>query len=165
MSIFFQRWHILTNCVLALTSNYSIKNEYTVQCFEHSLTNECPKHNIVHHVIYSWIKFSIKQSFGLRWRGQTWSMHPRLTVKLKKSQSILIINQNMTYSNIADLMQSSMLFCCTETNNILRAVSSSEDSVFSMRTFTWSWCLPVSVVWRSAYSPTLSGPEYSLVQD
>ena len=48
-------------------------------------------------------------------------------------------------------MQSSILFCCTETNNILRAVSSREDAVFSIRTFTWSWCLPVSRLCRSSY--------------
>ena len=53
-----------------------------------------------------------------------------------------------TYNSIAYWMQSSRLFCCTETNNILRAVSSSEDAVFSMRTFTWSWWLPISL-WRS----------------
>ena len=56
--------------------------------------------------------------------------------------------ENITYKFIACRMQSSILFCCTETNNILRAVSSSADAVFSMRTFTWFWCLWVSEVCR-----------------
>ena len=69
--------------------------------------------------------------------------------------------ENITYAFIAYRTQRSILFCCTETNNILRAASSSEDAVFSMRTFTWSWWLPVSLC-RSAiglnaepYSPCL----------
>ena len=53
--------------------------------------------------------------------------------------------RTITYVFIAYRTQRSILFCCTETNNILRAVSSSEDAVFSMRTFTWSWWLPVSL--------------------
>ena len=61
-------------------------------------------------------------------------------------KSIQQYYENTTYSSIAYWMQSSILFCCTETNNILRAVSSSEDAVFSIRTFTWSWCLPDSEV-------------------
>ena len=52
--------------------------------------------------------------------------------------------ENIAYKFIAYWTQRSILFCCTEMNNILRAVSSREDAVFSMRTFTWSWCLPVS---------------------
>ena len=45
--------------------------------------------------------------------------------------------KHITHSSIAYRMQISILFCCTETNNILRAVSSSEDAVLSIRTFTW----------------------------
>ena len=65
----------------------------------------------------------------------------------KRSLSNLM--NNTTYEFIAYWTLSSILFCCTETNNILRAVSSSEDAVLSMRMFTWSWCLPVSLC-RSA---------------
>ena len=56
---------------------------------------------------------------------------------------------NIMYLFIAYWTQRSILFCCTETNNILRAVLSNEDAVFSMRTFTCSWWLPVSLC-RSA---------------
>ena len=59
--------------------------------------------------------------------------------------------EKITYSSIAYWMQSSILFFCTETNNIFRAVLSSEDAVFSMRIFTWSWCLPDSGICRSAH--------------
>ena len=58
-------------------------------------------------------------------------------------------NENVTYLFIAYWTQRLILFCCTETNNILRAVLSNEDAVFSMRTFTCSWWLPVSLC-RSA---------------
>ena len=67
----------------------------------------------------------------------------------KRSLSNVMFNGNVTYSFIAYRTQRSILFCCTETNNILRAVLSNEDAVFSMRTFTWSWWLPVSLC-RSA---------------
>ena len=67
----------------------------------------------------------------------------------KRSFSNLTNNKNITYEFIACWTQRSILFCCTETNNILRTASSSEDAVFSMRTFTWSWWLPVSLC-RSA---------------
>ena len=93
---------------------------------------------------------SALQSLGLQWRQQTVLKFPILSVKLKK----VIVKchkqyENITYTFIAYWTQRSILFCCTETNNILRAVSSSEDAVFSMRTFTWSWWLPVSLC-RSA---------------
>ena len=64
----FDRWHVLTNCVLALTGNYSIENEYAVQWIEWSLTNECPNHNIVDHIICPWIGFSLTQFI---WIGMT----------------------------------------------------------------------------------------------
>ena len=67
----------------------------------------------------------------------------------RKSLSNCTNSKNMTYTFIAYWTQRSILFCCTETNNILRAVLSNEDAVFSMRTFTWSWWLPVSLC-RSA---------------
>ena len=67
----------------------------------------------------------------------------------KRSLSNLKNSENMTYTFIACWTQRSTLFCCTETNNILRAVLSNEDAVFSIRTFTWSWWLLVSL-WRSA---------------
>ena len=67
----------------------------------------------------------------------------------KRSLSNLTNNENITYALIAYWTQRSILFCCTETNNILRAVLSNEDAVFSMRTFTCSWWLPVSLC-RSA---------------
>ena len=67
----------------------------------------------------------------------------------KRSLTNVTNNENITYTFIAYWTQRSILFCCTETNNILRAVLSNEDAVFSMRTFTWSWWLPVSL-WRSA---------------
>ena len=137
--------------VLALTGNWSIKSEYPFRGIECLLTNECPNHIIVRHVISSWIKFSLTRSFGLQWQGQTILMAPISWIKLKK---VLVTSHqqyvNITYKSIAYWMQSSILFCCTETNNILRAVSSSEDAVFSMRTFTWSWCLPVSGICRAA---------------
>ena len=63
----------------------------------------------------------------------------------KKSLSNLMNNGKKKYLFIAYWTQTSILFCCTETNNILRAVLSNEDAVFSMRTFTWSWWLPVSL--------------------
>ena len=63
----------------------------------------------------------------------------------KRSLSNFTNNENKTYTFIAYWTQRSILFCCTETNNILRAVLSNEDAVFSMRTFTWSWWLPVSL--------------------
>ena len=63
----------------------------------------------------------------------------------KRSFSDLMNNENITYPFIAYWTQRSILFCCTETNNILRAVLSNEDAVLSMRTFTWSWWLPVSL--------------------
>ena len=95
--------------------------------------------------------FSLTQSFGLRWR-QTVLETPISAIKLKKAN----IKSHQKYKNtiycfIAYWMQSSILFCCTETNNIFRAVSSSEDAVFSMRTFTWSWWLPILCVCRSAH--------------
>ena len=67
----------------------------------------------------------------------------------KMSLSNLMNNAQLTYLFIANWTQRSILFCCTETNNILRAVLSNEDAVFSMRTFTWSWWLHVSLC-RSA---------------
>ena len=88
---------------------------------------------------------SLHMSFELWWQGQTVSYPPMLSVKLKK-----IITkshkqyENITYAFIAYRTQRSILFCCTETNNNLRVVSSSEDAVFSMRSFTCSWWLPVS---------------------
>ena len=63
----------------------------------------------------------------------------------KRSLSNLTNNENITYEYIAYRTQKSILFCCTETNNILRASSSSEHAVFSMRTFTWSWWFPDSL--------------------
>ena len=93
---------------------------------------------------------SALQSFELRWRQQTVLQTPILSVNLKK---VIVENhkqyENITYKFIAYRTQRSILFRCTETNNNLRAVSSSEDAVFSMRTFTWSWWLPVSLC-RSA---------------
>ena len=135
-------WHLLMTIV---------KSECPVQWIEWSLTNECPNHNIVYRTILIWITFSLTQSLGLWW-GQTLSKNEKLSIKLIKA----IITpcqqyENITYSSIAYWMHSSILFCCTETNNILRAVSSSEDAVFSMRTFTWSWCLPASGICRSAH--------------
>ena len=145
----YAKMNVLTNTVLVLTGNYSIKSEYPVQWIEYSLTNECPNHNIVHHAIKSWIELSLTQSFGLKWWRQTVLMSPISLIKLKninvKSPQQYV---NITYSSTAYRMQSSILFCCTETNNILRAVSSSEDAVFSMRTFTWSWCLSLLGVCR-----------------
>ena len=84
------------------------------------------------------------------WREQTVLYTPILSVNLKK----ITVNshkqyENITYEFIAYWTQRSILFCCTETNNILRASSSSEVAVFSMRTFTWSWWLPASLC-RSA---------------
>jgi hypothetical protein len=129
---------------------YLFCSEYPVQWIEHSLTCECPNHVSVRHIKPSWIELSITQSFGLRWQEQTLLYTPIELVKLKK------VNvkshkqyENITYEFIAYRTQRSILFCCTETNNILRVVSSSEDAVFSMRTFTWSWWLPVSLC-RSA---------------
>ena len=116
---------------------------------ESSLTYECPNHNIVCQAKFTLIEFSIKKSFRLQWGGQTVLMTPILSVKLKKVNFKSPQHENITYKFIAYWMQSSILFCCTETNNILRAVSSREDAVFSMRTFTWSWCLPVSGICRS----------------
>ena len=63
----------------------------------------------------------------------------------KRSLSNVTNNENITYAIIAYWTQRSILFCCTDTNNILRAVLSNEDAVLSMRTFTWSWWLPVSL--------------------
>ena len=78
------------------------------------------------------------------WWGPTVVWIPTLLIRLKK----IIIKSHKQYKNITYLFiaywtQRSILFCCTETNKFLRAVSSSEDAVFSMRTFTWSWWLPV----------------------
>ena len=144
--------------MLALTRNYSIKSEYPVQWIELSLTYECPNHSIVRHVISSWIEFSLTVIFG--WRGQTILMTPILSIKLKKVviKSLLQYGKT-TYSFITYWMQRSILFCCTETNNILRAVSSSEDAIFSMRTFTWSWWLP-GVCRRSTWGWMLSRSTY-----
>ena len=149
-----------------LTSICSIKSEYTVQWIKWSLTtSECPNHSIVDHIISSWINFNLTYWFRLRRWRQTVSMTPILLVKLE------IINykspqgyENITYSSIAYWMQSSILFCCTETNNILRAESSSADAVLSIRTFTWSWCSPVSRLWRPAWGQALSHPVYMLTK-
>ena len=67
----------------------------------------------------------------------------------KRSLSNLMKIKNITYLSIAYRTQRLILFRCTETNNIFRAVLSNEDAVFSMRTLTWSWWLPVSLC-RSA---------------
>ena len=111
----------------------------------------CPNQIIVYNVRVFCITFSLTQSFWLQW-GQTVLKSPIFPIKLKKA-NIKSHQQykNVTYLFIAYWMQSSILFCCTETNNIFRAVSSSEDAVFSMRTFTWSWWLPISGVCRSAH--------------
>ena len=134
-------------------------SQYPVQWIEHSLTNECPNHVSVRHVNINWMKFSLLHSFELQWQKQTVLMSPILLVKLKK---VIVKSHewyNISYAFIAYWTQSSILFCWTETNNILRAVSSSEDAVLSMRTFTWSWCLPVSLC-RSAIG--LNVEPYSL---
>ena len=55
----FQRQHVLTHSLLALTDDYSIKSEYPVEWIELSLTYECPNHNIVRHVISSWFRFNL----------------------------------------------------------------------------------------------------------
>jgi hypothetical protein len=107
-------------------------------------------------ISYNTESHSALQSFWLGW-GQTVLMTPIFLVKLKKA-NIKSHQQykKITYSSSAYRTQSSILFCCTETNNIFRAVSSSEDAVFSMRTFTWSWTLPISGVCRSAQSWALN---------
>jgi hypothetical protein len=138
-------------------------SEYPVQWIEHSLTYVCPNHDSVCLINVSWIEFSLKQSFWLRWREQTVSSTPISSINLKN----ITVNshkqyEKITYEFIAYWTQRSILFCCTETNNILRAVSSSEDAVFSMRTFTWSWWLPVSLC-RSAI--ILSHMVYVLARD
>ena len=144
--------HTYNLCILALTCNYSIKSEYSVQWIKHSLTNECPNHDIVHHAICSWIEFSLTviwiamtstdSTDDLNQEGHAEKGHSNISSKIWEI--------DITYECIAYWMQSSMLFCCTEINKILRAVLSSEDAVLSMRTFTWSWCLPVSGVCKSA---------------
>ena len=73
---YFKRWHILTICLLALTGIYSLKSKYSVRWIQSSLTYECPNHIIVSHIIISWIKFSLTQSFRLLWWGQTVLMTP-----------------------------------------------------------------------------------------
>ena len=153
--------------MLVLTRFYSIKSECLDQRIDCSLTYECPNHFIVRNVKSSWIKFSPTQSFGCQWQGQTVLMDPIVLVTLKKIK-IRPPRQcygNTTYCFIAYWMQSSILFCCTETNNILRAVSSREDAVFSIRTFTWSWCLPVSRLCRSSYGRSFSRLVFALTQD
>ena len=82
---------------VTLTGNYSIKSKYPVQWIEHSLTNECPNHSIVCHIIFSWIKFSLTQLFGLRWQGQTILMTPILSDKLKRLMSYLKQYENNKY--------------------------------------------------------------------
>ena len=127
---------------------YLFHREYPAQWVKHSLTYECPNQYSVRNVKSSWIEFNLTQSFDLQW-GRTVFKPSILSIKLKRSLSNLTINENITYKFIAYWTQSSILFCCTETNNIFIAVSSSEDAVFSIRTFTWSWCLRVSLC-RSA---------------
>ena len=82
----------------------------------------------------------------MRRRGQTVLMIPISAIKLKK---VMVKShqryENISYEFIANWIQSSILCRCTETNSILRAVSSSEDAVFSKRTFTWSWWWLVSL--------------------
>ena len=105
----------------------------------------------MHHVTNSWITFSLTQSFWLWWE-QTALAAPISLITLKKANFKSHQQyKNITYKFIAYRTQSSILFCCTETNNIFRALSSSEDAVFSMRTFTWSPCLPASGICRSAH--------------
>ena len=106
-----------------------------------------PWHCMVCHILLNWIQPYIVTWILMKTNSTNDS---NLVDQAEKVQSDLLNNENITYSFIAHLMQSSILFCCTETNNILRAVSSSEDAVLSMRTFTWFWCLPVSGVCRSA---------------
>ncbi len=58
------------NSVLALTSNYSVKGEYPAEWIKHSLTNECPNHDIVRHANIFCIKFSPTQSFASEWQDR-----------------------------------------------------------------------------------------------
>ena len=99
-NVIFQRWHALTKCVLALTGNYSVKSEYAVQWIKCLLTNECPNHNIVPHVISSWIEFNITQSFRLRWWEWTILMSPILPVKLKMKKINVKSQYDITHSLI-----------------------------------------------------------------
>ena len=140
-----------------MTSTYKLCTDTHLQLFHSEyqftesripLTYECPNHVSVRHIKFSWIKFSltviwiaIKRADCYRHYQAPQSCRP----SWKRSLSNVTNNENITYTFIAYRTQRSILFCCTETNNILRAVLSNEDAVFSMRTFTWSWWLPVSL--------------------
>ena len=129
-------WHLLV----------TIPQWISVHWIEHSLTYECPNHDSVNHINNPWIN-QIQHYSHLDCDEENKQYHDTQChwPSWKWSFSNLTNNENITYEFIAYWTQRSILFCCTETNNILRAVLSSDDAVFSMRTFTWSWWLPVSL--------------------
>ena len=138
---------ILTSFVLTLTCDYFIVKTSSLnwgsthiwmpkpcQCipYQHLLNQIQP---------YSHLDCNVK--------NRLYHMSQSCWLSWKRSLSNSMNNENITYAFIAYWTQRLILFCCTETNNILRAVLSNEDAVFSMRTFTCSWWLPVSLC-RSA---------------
>ena len=130
-------WHsLISNSILVVNSQFSELNIY-LQVNAQTMT--------MYAMSLQTGSNSASQSFELQWQEQTVLISPISLIKLRKVIVKSHEQYGITYEFIAYWTQSSILFRCTETNNILRAVSSSEDAVFSMRTFTWSWCLPVSL--------------------
>ena len=152
----FNRWWCSKlTCTYKLCTDthlYLFHSEYQFTELRIPLTNGCPNHVSVRHINSSWIKFSLTVIWIAVKRADCYRHYQAFQScwpSWKRSLSNVKNNENITYRFIAYWMQRSILFCCTETNNILRAVLSNEDAVLSMRTFTWSWWLPVSLC-RSA---------------
>ena len=132
---------------LTLTRNYSIVNTSSVNWASTHIWMPKPCQRIPYQIILNDIQ--LYSHLDCNVENRQYQIPRSCWPTWRRSLSNVMYNGNITYSFIAYRTQRSILFCCTETNNILRAVLSNEDAVFSMRTFTWSWWLPVSLC-RSA---------------